>query len=504
MSPPHLETTASDRGETPTRWLRAAARSRLGIDPRAIAAFRIGLALVVLLDLLVVRAPGIRTFYTDDGVLPRSALAELSPGLARWSLHALSGAAWAQTLLFALGAVVAVCLLVGYRSRLAALASALLLASLYARNPYLVNGGDTILVSLLLLAAFLPLESRWALHRRPLERGSAAERAFEKPRVLSAATATVLVHVAVVYALNAALKFRSDAWMRGVAVRRIFQLEDFVYLLGPAVAELSAVLTAINWLWTGVLTASVLLVLATGRLRTAIVAAFVCAHLSMAATMRLGAFPFVMIAALLLYLPSPVWDRLDRLVSGSRLERRLSSFPVGRNDDAGSPLPRSVSPSVRRGTRLLATIFLAGFLLAVMSWQLAAMGFVDAPSDDEGSVLERSSWGFFAPNPPDSYSWYVVEAERGAAPAIDLVDGEAVDFDRPPNAMSRYPTTLWKRYGTKVQGADAHLEPAAAYFCERAPDGVKSVTVYRFEQPVDADGPVGDPSRHELVAAACD
>ncbi|WP_408958052.1 HTTM domain-containing protein [Natrinema sp. 74] len=504
MSPPSREIAVADHTETPTRSLRAAARSRLGIDPRAIAAFRIGLALVVLFDLLVVRAPGLRTFYTDDGVFPRSALAEASPKLARWSLHTLSGAAWVQALLFAITAAIAVCLLAGYRSRLAALGSALLLASLYARNPYLVNGGDTILVSLLLLAAFLPLESRWALRRRPLERRDSAGDAPADPRVISVATATVLLHVAVIYALNAALKFRSDAWMRGVAVQRIFHLEDVVSVLGPAVAEHAAVLTAINWLWTGVLSASILLVFATGRLRIATVGAFVCAHLGMAATMRLGVFPFVMIAVLLLYLPPRVWDRLDRLVSESPLERRLEAVAASRDSGVESPLWRRFSPSVRRGSRLLAAVFLAGFLLAVVGWQLAAMGFVDVPSDDDGSVLERSSWGFFAPNPPDSYSWYVVAAERESGPAIDLVDGEAVDFDRPPNAMDRYPTTLWKRYGTKGQGVgDALLEPAAAYFCERAPNDVSAVTIYRLEQPVDADGPVGAPIRHELYTAAC-
>ncbi|MDS0475024.1 HTTM domain-containing protein [Natrinema sp. 1APR25-10V2] len=504
MSPSDSESTASTRNETTMHTLRAAARSRLGIDPRAIAAFRISLALVVLLDLLVVRAPGITTFYTDDGLFPRSALAETFPRLARWSLHTLSGAAWAQALLFAITALVAVALLVGYRSRLAAFGSALLLASLYARNPYVVNGGDTILVSLLLLAALLPLESRWALGRRPLEHPSPGGDAHEETRVLSAATATVLLHVAIIYALNAALKFRSDAWMDGIAVQRIFQLEDFVHLFGPAIAEHAAVLTAINWLWTAVLSASVLLVLATDRLRTVTAAAFVCAHLSMAATMRLGAFPFVMVTALLLYLPSPVWDRLDRLVSERPLEHRLASVSVGRDSDPEPSFRRRVAPSIQRGTRLITVVFLAVFLLAVVGWQLTAMGFVDDPTSSSDGALEHASWGFFAPNPPDSYSWYVVEAERQSGASIDLVDGEAMDFDRPPNAMDRYPTTLWKRYGTKGQGVgDALLEPAAAYFCERAPDGVESVTIYRLEQPVDATGPAGEPIRHERITTGC-
>lgn len=502
----------------PLASLRPRLRSRLGIDPRALGAFRIGLALVLLADLLVLRLPGLTTFYTDDGVLPRSALAETSPAFARWSLHAQSGSLWAQALLVGIAVTLAGCLLVGYRSRFAAVGSALLLASLHARNPYLTNGGDTILVSLLFLAAFLPLDARWSLRgrrRRAGSRATAAPRAGDAtrgddPRVVSAATATVLLHVAIIYAINAVLKFRSDAWSSGVAVRRIFQLEDFVYLLGPTVAEFPGLLTAINWLWTATLCAAVLLVVATDRLRAATVAAFVGAHLGMAATMRLGAFPFVMLAALLLYLPPRIWDPIDRSVSATALADRvgrLAAEPVA--DGAGAEGPAAPdsgtdrSRLVRRGGRLAATVLLTCVLLAVVGWQVAAAGLIDtAPADDD--AFESGSWAFFAPNPPDSYAWYVVEADRESGDAVDLVDGGPVEFDRPPNAMDRYPSTLWKRFATKVQGGgDAHLEPTAAYFCERAPADVESVTIHRLDQPVDANGPVGDPTADERITTSC-
>jgi len=144
---------------------------------------------------------------------------------------------------------------------------------------------------LLVLAATLPLERRWSLRpRRFADKRSDPIDSRDDPRVVSAATATVLLHVAVIYLLNAVLKFRSDAWMSATAVRRIFHLQDFVFLLGPTAAEYPALLTAVNWLWIAVLSMSPLLVLATGRLRIATVGAFVGAHLGMAATMRLGAF----------------------------------------------------------------------------------------------------------------------------------------------------------------------------------------------------------------------
>ncbi|MBZ6493408.1 HTTM domain-containing protein [Natrinema longum] len=487
-------TTAGDG--TTLAAFRALVRSRLGIDPRALAAFRIGLGLVVLLDLFLLRAPGLATFYTDDGVLPRSALAEISPTLETWSLHALSGSIWLQAILLAVTAVAAACLLVGYRHRLAAILTAALLASLYARNPYLVNGGDTILLSLLVLAAALPLSGRWAVRASRLEDPPTAPDRRSPPRVVSAGTAVLLLHIVVIYAINALLKFRSDAWMAGVAVQRIFQLQEFVAYLGPTVATSPLALFAINWLWIAVLSASVLLVAATGWLRIATVLAFLGAHLSMAATMQLGAFPFVMCSVLLVFLPPAIWERADRLVSGTCLERRLRSVAT-----VSSPI--GISPRIRRGGRLAVAVLLVGGFLVVVSWQVVATGVVDTDAGEEGR-LASASWAFFAPDPPSSYGWYVVEADRESGPSTDLVTGRPVTFDRPPDALDRYPSTLWKRYGTKGEGAGQPvLESTAAYFCDRAPDDVESVTIYRVEQPVDGDGPVGEPSPEERIARTC-
>ncbi|WP_222918444.1 HTTM domain-containing protein [Natrinema sp. SYSU A 869] len=520
---PKSETVTATGNEVATlAAVQALVRSRLGIDPRALGAFRIGLGLVILFDLLALRGPGLVTFYTDAGILPRSALEELSPTLARWSLHALSGSVWVQALLFAITGAFAACLLVGYRHRLAAIGSALLLTSLYARNPYLVNGGDTILISLLIFATLLPLDARWAIRPRRRENHS-IRKSRDDPRVVSTATVILLSHVVVIYAINAVLKFRSDEWLSGIAVQRIFRLKSFTDYLGPTVAEYPTLLTAINWLWIAVLSSAVLLVLATGRLRTATVAAYVGAHLSMAVTMRLGIFPFVMVTAVLVFLPPPVWDRLEHLASATGLAHRLGALATsggvdrtdgterpsapsrGERTEAGPASSTSViSPRVRRGTRLTASVLLVCVFLAAASWQVTAAGLVDTPGAGDDSVLESASWAFFAPNPPDTDSWYVVEATDASGESTDLIHGGSATFDGPPDAADRYSSTLWDRYGRKGQGAgDPALESAGAYFCEQAPDGVESVTIYRVDQSVDADGPVGEPTPHELIVSQC-
>jgi hypothetical protein len=122
---------------------------------------RIALGAVLLVD-LALRARNLTAFYTDAGVLPRSLLAESYP-LARFSLYAVSGEAWVVGLLFLIAAVAATALAIGYRTRTATAVSLVLLASLQARNPFVLNAGDTLFWQLLGAGLLCPLGARWSV-----------------------------------------------------------------------------------------------------------------------------------------------------------------------------------------------------------------------------------------------------------------------------------------------------------------------------------------------------
>ncbi|WP_096393063.1 HTTM domain-containing protein [Halorubrum trapanicum] len=522
MTPPSQRlSAASSRYGGARESFRERARPRLGIDPRGLGIFRIAVALLLLADLLIYRLPAIRTFYTDGGVLPRSTLAETFPLLERASLHAMSGSARVQTGLLAVAVVAAVCLLVGYRTRAATGISLLLLASLYARNPYVINGGNSILAVFLFLSLFLPLDARYSLGsgrrsdrdargdvdgrasdgRARDDRGDAAD-----PRVCSVGTAVTLLTLVSIYAANAVSKYRSDAWTSGTAVPRIFQLGEFTVGLGPLVSEYTAVLTAVNWLWIALLSVSPLLVVATGRRRTALALAFVAAHLGMAATMRLAVFPFVMASVLLLFLPPAAWDRVEAVATRRSDSARLGGTdPAHRSDGGTDAGAASRTPSrARRVLGVGAAALLVGFFLALVWWQAAGVGLVDLPAQESTGELSEVSWSFFAPNPPDASGWYVVAGTLDSGETVDLRDGGAVTFDRPPDAAETYPTTLWHQFGFRLKNAaESRYRPVASYVCERTDRDVASVTVFHVEQAVDADGFVGEPDAEKRVRVAC-
>lgn len=80
--------TARSRFRTVVRRLSAALAARCSVDLRALAAFRIGLGALVIAD-LIRRSRSLSAFYTDDGVLPRSAL--FADYGEVYSVHALVG-----------------------------------------------------------------------------------------------------------------------------------------------------------------------------------------------------------------------------------------------------------------------------------------------------------------------------------------------------------------------------------------------------------------------------
>ncbi len=446
--------------------VRAALARRLAIDRRALAAFRVALALVVLVD-LAGRVSDARAFYTDAGVLPRSLLAALYPGYATVSLHAVSGSLTVQLGLFALAAVAALALLVGYRTRLAAVVSLVLLVSLQLRNPLVLNSGDVLLRRLLFWGCLLPLGSRWAVDSGGGETDS----------VVGLATAGLLAQVVAVYATNAVVKLRADAWLRGDAVRYALQLDHFTVGLGNVVAGWTPALRLAAWGWLALLVLSPLLVCLTGRARAALVGAFAAMHAGMLATMQLGVFPLVSLAALVPLLPGWTWDCAEaRAAVPWRLPRRPRT-----------PLAARVPP-LSRAARGLAACCLAALLVV----NAVGLGLVGAPAGTPDQVTERS-WDMFAPSPPLSTWWLLAPANLTSSERVDAITGEPFDASRPSEVASVHGSADWRKFY-----ADAKREPRlraslARHLCARwnrsHDTGMRTVELWHASERTDLDGP---------------
>lgn len=449
-------------------WLASVIACWFEVDLRALAAVRISLGLLLLAD-LVTRARNLGAFYTDAGVLPREAL--FSDYTDVYSLHALSGEAWFQAALFCVAGAFALALVVGYRTRLATIASWLLLVSLHVRNPMVLNGGDALLRILLLWAIFLPLGERWSI--------DADRSTGDRTTVTSIATMALLLQVVLMYVTNTIHKFRGDLWLEGEALVYIFSADQFTFLLGDVLAEYHALLEAGTYLWLALLVCSPLLFALTGRVRAILPTLFVGMHVGMLVTMPIMLFPLVVVAALLPFYPPIVWDRVEHLAAEAGLfdlleavRKRLSVLPSP--PSVSVPTGTDVIPSgvVDRSRTVVFTIVPYLLLALVVMSNAQAVGYAEMPDAGERTLdaaQAEQSWRMFAPNPVQTTRWFAAPAELENGSEVDVLHRSQVDLDRPESVDDTYPTGRWRKYLSNVQSADneKHESYLANYLCER-------------------------------------
>jgi hypothetical protein len=478
----------------------AAVQRRVAVDARALAAFRVALGTLLVADLLL-RARDLRAFYTDAGVLPRAVLFDVT-GPYWLSLHVVSGAATVQALLFVVAALVAVALAVGYRTRTVTVVSWVLLLSLQHRNPVVLNGGDTLLRMLLFWAMFVPLGARWSVDARRREQSP--------DRVVGVGTAALLLQVVTMYFANGLLKLGGDLWHSGEAIRYVFSLDQFTVLLGDVLGAYPTLLVVLAELWLVMVVCSPLLVVLTGRPRGLLALAFVGAHLGMLATMQLGLFPLVAVAALLPFLPPTAWDRVvsvartTPLASGGRaaLTRLDAALPAVTTD-----VPGWLAAVRRRGVPALVVVL--GVLVVLVNAQ--ALGALTLPDQTDPVVTATGvdqRWNMFAPNPLQSDGWYVAPGELENGTTVDALHGGNLTWERPADLAATYPNARWRKYEANLQrdGYAGHRDDFAAYLCARWNRNhevrLDAVTLVYMEQPTVLDGP--EPiERRELHERSC-
>lgn len=482
-------------------WLR----TRLAVDPRALAAFRIALGAVLLVDVLT-RLRHFRALYTDAGVLPRSAVLASYGGAYELVLSLPDP--WFPAVSFLVLAVAALALLAGYRSRLAAVCALVGLVTIQMRNPFVLNGGDVLLRILVLWAVFLPLDRCWAL--------STADPDLEP--VVSVATTGALAQVVLVYVVNATHKLESEAWRSGEAVADVFRTEQYTYLLADALGDAllgTGALTAATYAWFALLLASPLLLLSTGRLRTGLVSLFVAAHVGMLLTLAVGLFPLVSITSLLLLYPPVAWDRLaqasERVDASARLRRVRASLRRARGRAASvapaidTPrLQRAAPARLRRSTHAVAFVGIPAIILVFSLVSAAgAVGVIGQP-DATANAVETADvgqdWGMFAPDPPDTSWWIAAPATRADGSHIDALQGNNLDRADPEHA-ARMPSFRWRKYFQMLRAAETGPQRSqfARYLCQQR--DVETVELYYGWADV---GPNGDAGGRPLVVYDCD
>jgi len=434
------------------------------IDQRSLSAFRIAIGVLLLVD-LGIRAADVGALYSDDGMFSRVRICRHYTSFWNWSFHFGGGSSSYQAGLLGLAAVFAVAVLVGFRTRLAAVASWLLLVSLHNRAPPILSGADNLLRMLLFWGMFLPLGGMgsvdaWLSRRNRIERSRVE-------RVLSVASAAILLQMALVYLFSAAFK-SNENWLHGDAIAAILRYSFYGRPIGSGLLEYPALLSVLT---VGVLalewTAPFFLFSPrwTGRVRLYTVLILASMHVGIALLMDVGLFSFVSICGLILFLPSFFWDRVPGL------SRRSSDdpSPAGTREEilpGPAPLPAVFAA---RGICALALLFVLFENVNGLQGHFVPSGRVS------GNELARigfglgQKWDLFANRPPGD-GWYVARAVLADGRDVDLLRaGVPVSWDRPEDPTSVYPNHHWVKIFREMTytdgGYQVFREPVSDYLC---------------------------------------
>jgi predicted DCC family thiol-disulfide oxidoreductase YuxK len=319
-------------------------RAYLEIDPRTMGLGRIGLGLLLLMDLLR-RVPWLPHLYGNDGLLPNHTLLWRPPTERQFSVFFMASWTDEAAFLFVLCFLVYFCLLIGYRTRLAHFLSFLACISLHNRIQFAENGGAVAMACLVLWTMFLPLGRRFSVDallaslragraETPQDLAQGQPPPDNRPHY-SLAVLALLAQLAVIYYFNFIHK-TGPTWRDGTAVHYVLWQERIITVLGVWVR------THMPFAFTKLLTWGTLVIEAAAPLllltpvfwritRPLAIVGLSGLHIGIALLVNLGAFSAAMLAYFPFLLAREHWELLGRLVP-RRGRRREVHF------DAASPV----------------------------------------------------------------------------------------------------------------------------------------------------------------------
>lgn len=279
-------------------------RELAAIDVRALAVLRIMLGVLILLD-LANRAKFLSVHYGSESVVPH-ALLRASDYFWPLSLHLLSSSTLFQAFLFAIAGAFALMLIVGWKTRLAVIASWFLLLSLHGANPFVLHGADTELRVLMFFSLFVPLGARWSFDAKKHRTGTF---------VSTYGTAALLLQVGFLY-LFAALHKTGIEWQDGSAVWYALSAKRYASELAAPLLQYPELLAALSFGILYLQLSSFALLFSpffTSFTRTLAATLLILMQFGFLIFLTLGFFPLISITALLPFLPKKFWDFIERL-----------------------------------------------------------------------------------------------------------------------------------------------------------------------------------------------
>ena len=474
------------------------AQRHLSIDLRGLAALRLCLGLVLLVD-LATRAPFLSTFYTGAGLTPPALTLETRTWYALLP-HVLAGSFAAQGGLFLLAAACAAALLAGWRTRWAVLGCWLLTLSLHLRNPYVLDSGDKLLHLLLFWGLFLPMGARWSLDAR-------SRRSAARATITSVGSAALLLQVALLYLCTGLLKLMHSEWRGGDAVEYVLRQRFWLRPAGEWFSQFSSILTGLTFAVLVVeVLAPVLLLwpVRTTAVRMVAMVTLLALQVGFGTTIELGLFPWIATTALLPFVWPTAWDHIEHAVFQRWPQAQPDhTFPPGPNGN----LRDRPTFGGRTGSAVAATALVATLALNLDSFRPGTV--VPTPVERAAEWVGLSQgWRMYA-SPGDTETRLRIDGTLVDGTAIVVADGQqAPRWDEMARLRSSYRAKIYLEWV-----ADPNTETAwpilATWVCvrwnaARTPRELVAVSLSAVTTPLSLDDRPTTSATSELGRWPCE
>jgi hypothetical protein len=411
------------------------------LDLRSLALLRVALALMVLLDLYV-RLLDLTLFYTDQGLLPRSAFPGNKALEIGINFHLCCGDAAGQALLFLATAAAAVGLMVGWNTRWCAFATWLLVSSMQFRNPVVLDGGDLELRVVLFWLMLLPVEARWSLDSLSHQRSETDSHQFS-----SLASLGYQLQIAIVYGCAGLLK-TDPLWMvSGDALYYTLSIDQFTTGFAKWLLNYPEQLRVLSF--AALLTEYLIPLLIFCPVyrpvsKLAAVMAILALHLGIASCLHLGNFVPIAIAASLGLLPAFVMDKVERY-----LKAQFSGLKLNPSRECKFSCAPSLANKVISTTTIAYLIcYNAAFTIKAKSLPYPVLLYGRL-------TLEQQRWDFFAPKPFTADGWFILDGQTVAGQHIDLMNGgKPLDWAKPALVSAQFANQRHRRWMQNLYFSD--------------------------------------------------
>ena len=459
-------------------WVPGYLKRCVRIDSRSLALFRILLGLLVVADVLL-RSRNFSFYYDNQGVVPESIVNTTMT--ESFSLFHLTSDPTLIAILFAVHLLVGIQLIAGYKTRIAVIVSFLFVVSLDHHNPYVTSYADVLFRLLLFWAIFLPLGERWSIDAVHRDRSP-------REYVASVITLFAMVQMIMMYAVNGYHKTTNELWRSGDAAPLVLGIDEMTFLLGDFMAQFPTLLMVGGLVWFTILVASPLLLFLRGAPRYLFLSLFAVGHASFAITVRIGAFAYVALAGLTLFLQPAFWrdgrTAIGMLGFGPRFDsavERVRSAGIAianRVPDGGVRSDRATAIRETAYTFAVALVVINIALLIAVGGFWALSSSVDDPYDlhpnelmdgdaannsvvhsasysyftqveDTASALsiDQPDWSIFAPTPRTTDRYHIAPALTEDGERVDAFnDRQSISYDRPYEQLEKQHDTYRMRF----------------------------------------------------------